>query len=73
MAQRVNDLPARQQTWVRSPGREDPLKMGKATHSSILAGESPQTEEPGYIPWGRKESDTPERLTLSLSKTFSCQ
>ena len=30
-----------------------------ATHSSILAGEIPRTEESGgYSPWGRKESDT---------------
>ena len=35
-----------------------------ATHSSILAWRIPWTEEPGglYSPWGRKESDTTERL-----------
>ena len=34
-----------------------------ATHSSILAWKIPWTEEPGsYSPWGRKESDTTERL-----------
>ena len=33
-----------------------------ATHSGILAWEIPWTEEPGYSPWGRKESDTTERL-----------
>ena len=32
-----------------------------ATHSSILAGKIPWTEEPGGLtPWGHKESDTPE-------------
>ena len=27
------------ETWVQSLGWEDPLEKGKATHSSILAGE----------------------------------
>ena len=36
-----------------------------ATHSSILAWKIPCTE--GYSPWGRKELDTTEQLTLSLS------
>ena len=31
------------------PGREDPLEKGKATHSSILAGKIPWTEEPGGL------------------------
>ena len=38
-----------QQTWVRSLGLEDPLKEGMATHSSILAGKIPRTEEPGGL------------------------
>ena len=33
-----------------------------ATHSSILAWKIPWTEEPGYSPWGHKESDTTEQL-----------
>ena len=38
-----------------------------AAHSSILAWRIPWTEElVGYIPWGRKESDMTEQLTLSL-------
>ena len=36
-AQLVKNPPAMQETWVRSLGWEDPLEMGKATHSSILA------------------------------------
>ena len=32
--------------WVRSLGREDPLEEGMATHSSIPAWRTPQTEEP---------------------------
>ena len=37
VAQLVKNLPATQETWVRSLGWEDPLENGKATHSSILA------------------------------------
>ena len=36
----VKNLPAMQETWVRSLGWKDPLEEGVATHSSILAGES---------------------------------
>ena len=32
---------------VRSLGREDPLKLEMAAHSSILAWKIPRTEEPG--------------------------
>ena len=32
--------------WVLSLGREDPLEKEMATHSSILAWETPWTEEP---------------------------
>ena len=34
---------------VQTLGREDPLEEGMATHSSILAWESPWTEEPGRL------------------------
>ena len=61
VAQMVKNLPAMQETQVQSPGREDPLEKGMATHSSILAWRIPRTEEPGgYSPWGRRESDTIE-------------
>ena len=39
VAQLVKNLSAMQKTWVQSPGWEDPLGKGKATHSSILAQE----------------------------------
>ena len=57
VAQMVKNLPAMQETWVRSLGREDPLEEGMATHSSILAWKIPWTEEPGrlYSPWSPKE------------------
>ena len=61
MAQIVENLPAKWETWVRFLGREDPLERGLATHFSILAWRIPWTEEPGR-PWGHKESDTIEQL-----------
>ena len=45
----VKNLPAMQETQVRSLGREDPLEEERATHSSILAWEIPWTEEPGRL------------------------
>ena len=45
----VKNPPAKQETQVRSLGREDPLEKGMATHSSILAWEIPRTEEPGRL------------------------
>ena len=62
MAQTVKHLPAMQETWVSSLGREDPLEKEMVTHSSILAWKIPWTEEPGrlYGPWGLRESDMTE-------------
>ena len=41
MAQLVKNLPAMQETWVRSLGQEDPLEESMATHSIILAWRTP--------------------------------
>ena len=41
VAQLVKNLPAMQETWVRSLGWEDPLEKGKAIHSSSLAWRIP--------------------------------
>ena len=49
MAQMVKNLPAMQETWVRSLGQQDPLENKMATHSSILAWTIPWTEEPGGL------------------------
>ena len=49
------------ETWIWALGWEDALEKGKATHSSILVWRIPWT------PWGHKELDTTERLSLSLS------
>ena len=45
----VNNLPAIQETWVRSLGWEDPLEKGRSKE--------------GHSPWGYKELDTTEQLT----------
>ena len=42
----VRNLPAKKDTQVRSLGQEDPLEEEMATHSSILAWETPWTEDP---------------------------
>jgi len=49
VAQSVKNLPALQETWVQSPGQEDPLEKEMATHSSILTLKIPWTEEPGEL------------------------
>ena len=41
VSQLVKNLPAMQETWVRSLGWDDLLQKGKATHSSILAWRIP--------------------------------
>ena len=38
-----------QETWVQSLGWENALEKEMATHSSILAWESPWTQEPGWL------------------------
>ena len=49
VAQTVENLPAMQETGVRSLGGEDPLEEGVATHSSIFAWRMPWTEESGGL------------------------
>ena len=65
VAQTVKRLSTMRETQVQSLGREDLLVKEMAIHSSIIAWKIPWTEEPGS-PWGRKESDTTERLHLLL-------
>ena len=55
MDQTVENLPAMQETGVRALGQEDPLEKGMATLAC-------------YGPWGRKELDMTEQLTLSHSQ-----
>ena len=68
VAQRVKNPPAMQETQVPSLGPEDPRKEGMATHSSILAWRiHGQRSLVGCNPWGFKELETTEQLTVSLT------
>ena len=70
MAQMVKNLPAMQETQVRTLGQEDsPGEMNGQPAPAFLAGESHgQRSLVGYSPWGRKESaDTAEQLSTQTS------
>ena len=59
VAQMVKNLPAMWKTWVQSPGWEDPLEKGMATHFSILALRIPMDRGAwcAIVHGGRKESN----------------
>ena len=65
MAQRVDNLPAMQETWVQFLGWEDPLEESMANHSSISCLETPNGQRSlvGYSPWDHKELEMTERLS----------
>ena len=68
--QMVKNQPAMWETWVQSLGWEDPLKVGMATHSSILAWRIPIDRgdwRAVYRPQDPKGWDTPERLSTAQS------
>ena len=57
-----------QEIQVQFLDQKDPLEEGMATHSNILAWRiHGQRSLADYSPWSRKELDTTEQLTLSLS------
>ena len=63
----VKNLPAMQDTQVQSLGQEDFWRRGSLPTPVFLPGEfHGQRILMGCRPWGYKESDTTERLTLSL-------
>ena len=45
----IKNLPAKYQTCVQLLGQEGSVEEEIATHSSILAWENPQAEEPGGL------------------------
>ena len=64
MAQLVKNLPAVQETQLRSLGQKDPLEKEMATNSSILVWRIPQMGRlAGYSPCDHKESEMAEQLT----------
>ena len=63
VVQSVKNLPAMQETRVPFLGWDDPLEKKAATLSSMLAWETPWTEEPGGLQsMGSQESDTTQAL-----------
>ena len=59
VAQMVKNLPAMQETWVRSLAWEDPLEEAWKPTPVFWPGESQgQRSLVDYSPWGHKESDT---------------
>ena len=65
MAQQIKNPPAMQgteETWVRSPAREDSLEEDMATAPVSLSGKSCGWRSLGSSPRGRRESDTTEQL-----------
>ena len=68
VAQSIKNLPAVQETWIGSLGREDSLEKEMATHSSILAWKIPWTEEPGGLQsMGSQESNMIQQLNHTPS------
>ena len=66
VAQSVKNLPAVQETWVRSLRWEDPLeKTWQPTPISLLGNSHGQRSLVGCSPWGLQESGTTEQLTLT--------
>ena len=49
VAQMVKNPPAMQETGVRFLDRKEPLEKEMTTHSGILAGKIPRTEEPDRL------------------------
>ena len=63
----INNLPAMLETQVQSLGQEDPLEKRTQPTPVFLPEEAHRQRcLVGYSPWGCKESDTAEQLTLSL-------
>ena len=77
MAQMVKNLPAMQETRVRSLGWEDLLEKGKATHSSVLGWEIPWTEERGGLQFVGPQSwtglsDSTRTFPLWKRRSWQC-
>ena len=55
----MKNPPALQEMQIQFPGQEEPLEKARATASSILAWETPWTEEPGGLQFtGSQKSQT---------------
>ena len=64
----MRNLPSKQETRVQLLGQEDPLEKRMATTPAFLPGAfQGQRSLVGYRPWGHKELDTTEWVTLPLT------
>ena len=73
VAQAVKNLPAMWETWVRSQGGEDLHAWRRAWQPTpvFVPGKFHGQRSPvSYSPWGCKESEMTEQLTLSLSRSY---
>ena len=60
-----------QETRVQSLGREDPLKKERQSTPVFLPGESHgQRSLASYSPWGSKESDMTELLSIFVFDVY---
>ena len=64
VAQTVKNPPVMQETWVRSLGWEDPLRWEQSPTLVFLPGESDGQSLASYSPWGHKELETIELLSV---------
>ena len=60
----VKNPPAKQETWVRSLGKEDSWRKWLLTSICLPEESHEQRSLAGYSPWGCKESDRTERLSM---------
>ena len=68
----VKNLPAMQETWVRSLGREGPLEKGMATHSAFLPENSVDRGAwRAVVHGGGKVLDMTEQLTHTHTHTHA--
>ena len=72
-AQRVKNLPAMWETWVRSLGWEALLEEGMTTHSSIPAWRIPWTEEPGGLQSTASQRVRHNRATHTLRNSHTAK
>ena len=68
VAQLVKNPPAMWETWVQSLGWEDPLRREKLPTPVFCPGEFHGL----YSPWGHKETDMTEQLSLHLNASRNC-
>ena len=73
VVQKVKRLPAMPETWVQSPGWEDPLEKEMTTHSSTLDWKIPWIGEPSKLQSMGSQSLTRLSNFTTKSEGFSCK